>query len=197
MEGLRATRPRIARPRAGCARRNTGGSASEHVREYNQSYNFFAGMSDDAVTRYQKDAHHRPPADLEDGHRQAPPAAMGMSARRRRSVRHVPGIRRHPLAAGARARRQPERRMVRNAERKALDELGLEIGASKHEIKARFKALVKRHHPDANGGDRAIGRPATRDHPGLQLSEIRRLWLPAVAHPIPSLSRKAAAFLAE
>src|SRR6516165_9461787 len=27
-----------------------------HVREYNQSYNFFAGMSDDAVARYQKDA---------------------------------------------------------------------------------------------------------------------------------------------
>src|SRR5260370_42713950 len=34
----------------------------EHVREYNQSYNFFAGMSDDAVARFQKDAltGHRP-----------------------------------------------------------------------------------------------------------------------------------------
>src|ERR1700752_3205951 len=33
-----------------------------HVREYNQSYNFFAGMSDDAVARYQKDSQtgHRP-----------------------------------------------------------------------------------------------------------------------------------------
>src|ERR1700746_722716 len=28
----------------------------DHVREYNQSYNFFAGMSDAAVARYQKDA---------------------------------------------------------------------------------------------------------------------------------------------
>src|SRR5260370_17433888 len=28
----------------------------DHVREYNQSYNFFAGMSDDAVARFQKDA---------------------------------------------------------------------------------------------------------------------------------------------
>ena len=26
----------------------------DHVREYNASYNFFAGMSDDAVARYQK-----------------------------------------------------------------------------------------------------------------------------------------------
>src|ERR1700680_2677989 len=28
----------------------------DHVRAYNQSYNYFAGMSDDAVARYQKDA---------------------------------------------------------------------------------------------------------------------------------------------
>src|SRR5204862_4701639 len=34
----------------------------EHVREYNQSYNYFSGMSDDAVARFQKDAltGHRP-----------------------------------------------------------------------------------------------------------------------------------------
>src|ERR687898_640915 len=33
-----------------------------HVREYNASYNYFAGMSDDAVQAYQKDAvvGHRP-----------------------------------------------------------------------------------------------------------------------------------------
>jgi DnaJ-class molecular chaperone len=29
------------------------------------------------------------------------------------------------------------------------------VGADKAEIKARFKMLVKRHHPDANNGDRA------------------------------------------
>src|SRR5436853_539047 len=36
----------------------------EHVREYNHSYNYFAGMSEDAVERYQKDAvtGHRPDA---------------------------------------------------------------------------------------------------------------------------------------
>src|SRR5215472_7099313 len=34
----------------------------DHVREYNSSYNFFAGMSEDAVAKYQKDAitGHRP-----------------------------------------------------------------------------------------------------------------------------------------
>src|SRR5689334_23039053 len=34
----------------------------DHVREYNQNYNFFSGMNADAVARYQKDAMtgHRP-----------------------------------------------------------------------------------------------------------------------------------------
>src|SRR5919206_3044472 len=34
----------------------------DHVREYNHSYNFFAGMSDDAVAKYQKESitGHRP-----------------------------------------------------------------------------------------------------------------------------------------
>ena len=34
----------------------------DHVREYNNSYNFFAGMSDDAIARYQKEdvTGHRP-----------------------------------------------------------------------------------------------------------------------------------------
>ena len=45
-------------------------------------------------------------------------------------------------------------RPLRNLERKALDALSLNEGATRSEIKARFKELVKRHHPDANGGDR-------------------------------------------
>jgi DnaJ-class molecular chaperone len=44
---------------------------------------------------------------------------------------------------------------VRNAERKAFDTLGLDPHIDRAEIKAKFKELVKRHHPDANGGDRS------------------------------------------
>src|SRR4029079_19567462 len=59
---------------------------------------------------------------------------------------------------GARTKSAPAEppRAIRNAERKALHQLGLDVGADKTEIKARFKLLVKRHHPDANGGDRAM-----------------------------------------
>jgi DnaJ-domain-containing protein 1 len=51
--------------------------------------------------------------------------------------------------------RRRETRVIRNAERKALEVLGLEADANTHDIKLRFKVLVKRHHPDANGGDRS------------------------------------------
>ena len=123
----------------------------EHVREYNHSYNYFAGMSDDAVTRYQKDA--------VTGHR--PTWKMGFNGNLHdvhARDSHDPFDVLREFGHGARARAEKpaqEARPVRNAERKAFDTLGLEIDAAAPEIKARFKELVKRHHPDANGGDRS------------------------------------------
>jgi hypothetical protein len=121
----------------------------DHVREYNSSYNFFAGMSDDAVTKYQKDAitGHRPTWKMGTGKSRPDPDhaedPFGMFSE---------------FAGGFRQKAAPVEpaRTVRNAERKALDALGLEPGASAVEVKARFKLLVKRHHPDANGGDRTL-----------------------------------------
>jgi hypothetical protein len=130
-----------------------------HVREYNHSYNYFSGMSDDAIARYQKDAI--------TGHR--PTWKMGMNGgrptTRSYSARFNPGFggADDPFGlfgdCGTRADgehlRRRETRVIRNAERKALETLGLEPEATTAEIKVRFKALVKRHHPDANGGDRS------------------------------------------
>jgi len=56
-------------------------------------------------------------------------------------------------AAEERTRRSPKTRPVRNLERRSLTALNLEASATKSEISARFKELVKRHHPDLNGGD--------------------------------------------
>jgi hypothetical protein len=126
----------------------------EHVREYNASYNYFAGMSDDAVARFQKDSL--------TGHR--PTWRMGVNGSAAQGDPDL-GNAADPLNVfrelGGRTRWEPgtdrperEGRMIRNAERKALDTLGLEFDVTRAAIKARFKELVKRHHPDANGGDR-------------------------------------------
>jgi hypothetical protein len=132
----------------------------DHVREYNHSYNFFAGMSADDIARYQKDA--------VIGHR--PTWKMGLGgtrpANRARPHRFDAefvdtldpfGVFREfgGTAQTRPASTRPAARTVRNAQRKALGALGLEDDASAQEIKTRFKSLVKRHHPDANGGDRS------------------------------------------
>jgi hypothetical protein len=129
-----------------------------HVREYNQSYNFFAGMSDDAVARFQKDAL--------TGH--LPTWRMGSIGGQRGAKGRVGRffdadlgtadpfdvLREFGAPPPGAAQSRAEWPTVRNGERKALYALGLEDSASGPEIKARFKELVKRHHPDANGGDR-------------------------------------------
>ncbi len=129
----------------------------EHVREYNNSYNFFAGMSDDAIATFQKDAltGHRPTWKMG--------SIGGQKAERRRrgEFRDAGSSADDPFSLfgdGARARGHaraaPEARKIYNAQRRALDVLGLEGDATRADIKAKFKVLVKRHHPDANGGDR-------------------------------------------
>ena len=131
----------------------------DHVKEYNASYNYFAGMNDEAVQAYQKDAL--------TGHR--PTWNMGVNSWHKEGRRPDSFVHTDPTGAadpfglfgeagfrkGAERPAEPEGRMIRNAERKALNTLNLDIHASAEEIKARFKELAKRHHPDANGGDRS------------------------------------------
>jgi len=131
-----------------------------HVRVYNHSYNFFAGMSDDAIAKYQKDAvtGHRPTWKM--GMNGGRPTGRSHSARLNPDLADDPfGIFRETGGAAgpsdAEHLRRRETRVIRNAERKALEVLGLEADANTSDIKVRFKVLVKRHHPDANGGDRS------------------------------------------
>jgi hypothetical protein len=130
-----------------------------HVREYNHTYNFFAGMSEDAVAKYQKDAitGHRPTWKI--GMNGGRPSGRSYSARLHPGLRGADDplglFREFGGASGNGQAKARETRSLRNAERKALDALGLEPEATGHDIKVRFKALVKRHHPDVNGGDRS------------------------------------------
>ena len=134
-----------------------------HVREYNQSYNFFSGMNADAVARYQKDAltGHRPTWKMgaNTSTKKGKGSRRGRSRRRRRSVQHVQRAQRpRPLAAGSGRgadETKVETRKMFNAERKALQVMGLGTDATLEIVKAKYKALVKQHHPDANGGDRS------------------------------------------
>ena len=129
-----------------------------HVREYNNSYNFFAGMTDDAVALYQKEAvtGHRPTWKMGSigGKRAAPRRARGGFRAAEWEAADPFSMLGETGAQPGHARPASEGRKILNAQRRAFDVLGLEADAKRTDIKARFKILVKRHHPDANGGDR-------------------------------------------
>ncbi|HEV7254242.1 MAG TPA: J domain-containing protein [Mesorhizobium sp.] len=123
----------------------------DHVREYNKGYNYFSGLGDGEIARFQKEAltGHRPTWRMgTSGHwgtRAADDFAPRRAGRRMRDPFNL---------FGDKEKEAPRPRKVRTLEGKALDTLGLEQNASADAIKARYKELVKRHHPDANGGDR-------------------------------------------
>src|ERR1700755_1050490 len=122
-----------------------------HVREYNQNYNFFQGMNPDDVARYQKDAltGHRPTWKMganggkkgkpgaEDLDGASDPFAMFSELNGRGSWRPGPG-----------AQAKVETRKVMNAERKALQVMGLGADAALESGKAKNKALVSSTHPE-------------------------------------------------
>jgi hypothetical protein len=115
----------------------------DHVREYNAAYNYFNGMTDEAVLLYQKDATtgHRPTWKM--GANRPHANAFGM---------RDPFSMKEANRTSEYATRSPRHGVVA---RKALHVLGLDDNAGAPEIKARYKELVKRLHPDANCGDRS------------------------------------------
>jgi hypothetical protein len=130
------------------------------VRAYNKSYNYFAGLPDEEVIKHQKDdtIGHRPTWFIGVN----PWAASGRGARNGARAGGFPhrfttydpfGLFAERAGSQATPDGKPERQL-RRAERKCLRQLNLEDNATKADIKARFKELVKRLHPDHNKGDR-------------------------------------------
>jgi len=129
----------------------------DHVREYNKSYNWFSGMSEEDVKEWL--------STRATGHR--PTWSMGVNGGAAGAARRDDAFRNgsfsDPFDFFAEARQgsprseepAPRRRRPGALERRSLDVLGLDETATGAEIKVRYKQLVKRHHPDANGGDRS------------------------------------------
>jgi hypothetical protein len=121
----------------------------DHVRQFNASYNYFEGWSTAQVEAFQKDA--------VIGHRPTWKTGTGADIRGAQKTAGFDGpfVDPHAFLGGrvGRDKAAPVRRL-KPLERKSLEALGLAEGAQRDQIKHRFKELVKRHHPDANGGDK-------------------------------------------
>ena len=121
-----------------------------HLKIHNESWDFFAGMSDDDIQRYCVESltGHRPTWPL--GKR-----AAGDKARPDPAWNyHVQDG--HAVFSGAtEAPVKPRQSHLTKGQLDALAILNLEEIATSLEVRARYKELVKRFHPDANGGDRS------------------------------------------
>lgn len=116
----------------------------EHVREHNAKYNFFEGMSPDEISEAQG-----PLAGWDRPSRKFLPNGADPLPRW--------GDFADPLDAIATRfgrTRNPNGARFSNAERQALSVLGLGDDADRHALRQRYSQLVRRYHPDKNGGDR-------------------------------------------
>jgi hypothetical protein len=157
LHGRRCDQPDCAEPGLHRAPRSRDSDAPywfclEHVRAYNASWNFFAGMTPDQIELYvranavgQRPTWRigtRPSLDFPDFVMSDDLGLLG------------------ELKSAAQAREDRARRAKSNGKPAdprlgpALAALQLEPGVTLPQIKARFKELVKRYHPDANGGDK-------------------------------------------
>lgn len=127
----------------------------DHVRRYNKGYNYFSGLSDSEIARYQKEAAtgHRPTWKVGSlgGETSAAPEISNM--RSGRAGYYSATGRRQP-GKGSAGNVEYER-PLRPLEQKAVRILGLEGRPEPEVIRVRYKLLVKQYHPDANHGDRA------------------------------------------
>lgn len=123
----------------------------EHVRAFNQRYNYFNGMTADEIHQAQR-----------------PYAGWERETRAFASAGGDPGPRwsdfSDPLdAIAARYRRTPaaerqDGKPLSGQDRESLKTLGLAADADRHALRKRYSELVRRYHPDRNGGDRSQER---------------------------------------
>ncbi len=125
----------------------------DHVREFNAGYDWFDGMSSDEIIDAQSPA---------AGWRTESPAFSAQAA--------VDGMPRwadfiDPLdaisarAGGIRSRAEREAKMAMDGrfskqEARALETMGLGLDTDRRRLRRRYSELVRRYHPDRNGGDR-------------------------------------------
>jgi len=124
-----------------------------HAAEYNRGWNFFAGMSEEQIRARQATetvTGGRPTWSFKAGRGSREAAA----AASRGFFRDAFGIFSQDKARSEAEKAAYDKRLGR-LERIALADLDLDATADAPKIRRRYTELLKRCHPDANGGDRS------------------------------------------
>lgn len=116
----------------------------DHVRAYNKAWNYYADMSDTEVEaeRHKDTFWHRPTWPL------------GGNRGRDAELKDLFGLFEDTESGENRTRQMPAQFHESAPELAALATMDLKPPVTIDMVKARYKVLVKQHHPDANGGDK-------------------------------------------
>ncbi len=119
----------------------------EHVRAHNSRYNYFAGMSTEEITAAQSPiaGWERASRPFATGGADPPPAWSDFTD----PLDAIATRFRYDVARGAVDRFTP-------GERDALKVMGLKDDIDRLGLRQRYSELVRRFHPDRNGGDRSL-----------------------------------------
>ena len=110
----------------------------DHVRAFNTEYNYFDGLSPDEVFAAQSPLAGWEKTELKGG-------------RMAFSIGDPHGL----FEGEAKAARSQPARWADKGDAQALGALGLDRSAAPADIRRAYRALVRRYHPDSNGGDRS------------------------------------------
>src|SRR5579863_4496736 len=122
----------------------------DHVRSYNTAWNYYAGMSEAEIeAEIRRDTvWQRPSWRLGERHGPGPRVHDPFGFHAGQKEAHRPNGHAGGYANGAAAR-------AASAREQALAVFDIEPPFTQPRLKARYKVLVKEHHPDAHGGDKA------------------------------------------
>jgi hypothetical protein len=125
-----------------------------HAAEYNRSWDFFAGMSAAEIERRRAEAAtgERPTWQFRASKFAREAASFAAGAQ---SARYSDPLGVFRAARGRPAAEPAPARNLGRLERGALADLDLTEDATGPEIRTRYTELIKRCHPDTNGGDRS------------------------------------------
>jgi DnaJ-domain-containing protein 1 len=126
---------------------------AQHAREHNRRWNFFDGLSDAEAEAIRMASLYgdRPTWSMGRNER----ARAAARARRPSDFDDAFGLFRGAVPPARETGPTRNGRPVPRLQAQAFETLGLAVTASAIEIRRRYAELVRRYHPDANGGDRS------------------------------------------
>lgn len=125
----------------------------DHVRDFNQRYNFFSGMTADEIA-----AQQRPYAGWERETRAFTTAGADRPPRWADFSDPLDAIQARFRGGAANVAERKDGKPLSGEDRRALKTLGLEVDADRRALRQAYSDLVRRYHPDRNGGDRSHER---------------------------------------